>query len=429
MSLTDFGLDKIAKTPPNRSDDSDLSSDPRWQLIERIVASEAFQKSSRLPALLRYLAQRTIVGDRNGLSEQSIGCAVFQKGKDYAPIEDSSVRVYMRQLRIRLHEFYHQSGQSESMVVDVPKGGYALSFTTITPKLPAVVPSPSRRSSALVYLLLGVSTFLAGGWFYTATSQHRVNVLWPINQLVAEKTQATVVLADAGYALRLLGDKPVSLDQYIDRSFAKQVLPEHRSHGEVRLFNYLSASRITSLADAEAAAALSQLAGPFAQNLVFRSARDLGPNDLTHGNLIFVGANTSNPWVRLFDGTLNFHLVEDFPDGGRYISNRAPKAGEQARYGVWGSTGTSGEDFAAIALLPNGNGSGKILLIQGLRMEGTEAAISLLRNDALRTLVQNKLAAANQGKLPAYFEVLLRAQSVAGAPVAVECIAVRALGR
>jgi hypothetical protein len=83
------------------------------------------------------LARCTILGDRIALTEQNIGKAVFQKGKDYEPTEDSSVRVYMRQLRIRLHEFYREPGESGTMIVDVPKGGYFLSFTPPIPQTKA----------------------------------------------------------------------------------------------------------------------------------------------------------------------------------------------------------------------------------------------------------------------------------------------------
>ena len=33
----------------------ELRSDPRWQLLSRILLTEPFQKSHRLPALLNYL--------------------------------------------------------------------------------------------------------------------------------------------------------------------------------------------------------------------------------------------------------------------------------------------------------------------------------------------------------------------------------------
>ena len=58
-------------------------------------------------------------------------------------------------------------------------------------------------------------------------------------------------------------------------------------------------------------------------------------------------------------------------------------------------------------------------------MEGTEAAIHLLLDKELRTKLQEKLIAMNHGQKPEFFEALLHAQSVAGAPIAVDCVAAR----
>jgi len=83
----------------------DLEQDERWRLIKRILATSPFQKSVRLPDLLRYMAERSIHGHPEDLTEHRIGCAVFGKPVNYSPTEDSSVRVHVRQLRLKLHEF------------------------------------------------------------------------------------------------------------------------------------------------------------------------------------------------------------------------------------------------------------------------------------------------------------------------------------
>jgi hypothetical protein len=423
----------------NAGGESDLSTDRRWQLVERISQTEAFQKSSRLPALLRYLASCSLRGDRAGLTEQAIGRAVFGKPKDYTPAEDSAVRVYVRQLRLRLHEYYHSVGQSEPIVVDLPKGAYALSFTTVAvpSTLDSQEPAPQvSQSSGLLaflrqpafWLLLGVSLVTSVGWYRSSTSARQAGPPWPLNQVIQDKVQTTVVLADIGYALRLLSNKKFTLDQYIDRSFVKEVVPDTLSEGEVRLIHYLEVSQITSVADAHASATISALAGPYFQNLQFRSAKDLNPRDLSHNNnFIFVGAQTSNPWVELFEDRLNFRVVEDIPNGNRYIANHSPLPGERSTYTTPGTTGSSGEDYAIVALLPNKDGNGSILLIQGLRMEGTDAAVRLLANEKQRVALRRRLMTDNGSITPPYFEALLHAQSVAGAPVSVEFISVRAI--
>lgn len=110
------------QTPHHVALEEEFKSDPRWQLLERILLTGPFQKSSRLPTLLCYLAEHSIRGRPDELTEQRIGTAVFGKSAGYSPAEDSAVRVHVRQLRLRLHEYFACEGRDETLVVDIPKG-------------------------------------------------------------------------------------------------------------------------------------------------------------------------------------------------------------------------------------------------------------------------------------------------------------------
>lgn len=419
---------------------SALSNDPRWQLVERIIQTEPFQKSTRLPSLLLYLARHTIQGDRQKLTEQVIGQAVFGKRHHYNPAEDSAVRVYVRQLRLRLHEYYHSPQVHEDLIVSIPKGGYALDFSPSSPAESSAVPHtdalhlpPSSRRFELRGVLAGTSVlFLAIavicgiGWYRAVAT--RPAVPWPLAGIFHKGEPTTLVMADAGFALRMLGDQEVPLDSYIDHSYLQPILPKHMTENESIVLHYFDSSRITSDADAHAAAVLASLAGPYSDNLLVRSARDVNANDLTHGDFIFIGSKTSNPWVELLDSRMNFQIIENGPHGSRYILNRSPQNGERRKYES-DSMGTlaSGDDYAVIAMLPAKTGSGSSLILEGVRMEGTKAAIALLQSPAGRAKLQSKLAALNGGKSPQYFEAVLHAQSVAGATISVDVAATRVL--
>lgn len=422
---------------------SALALDPRWQLIERIVQTEPFQKSSRLPGLLQYLARHTIHGDRHKLTEQAIGQAVFGKRHHYNPAEDSAVRVYVRQLRLKLHEYYHSSQVHEELTVSIPKGGYALDFSpaasaaepvaAVTTAETVAAPAAAPRSNLQPWLggasilFLALSIFMGIGW-YRAASPHLPAVPWPLSGMFSKESTTTLVMADAGFALRMLGDQEVPLDRYIDHSYLQPILPKHMSENEAIVLRYFDATRLTSDADAHAAAVFAALAGPYSDNLLVRSARDINANDLTHGDFIFVGSKTSNPWVELLDARMNFQIVENGPHGSRYIANREPRAGEKPIYET-GAMGTlsSGDDYAVIAVLPAKAGGGTSMVLEGVRMEGTKAAIALLQSPAGRAKLQNKLASINNGQTPQYFEAVLHAQSVAGATMSVDVIAARVL--
>src|SRR6266436_4851838 len=124
----------------------DLLGDERWRLVQRIVSSTPFQKSTRLRDLLQYVSEQTIHGNAHELTEQHIGNALFHKPSDYSPLEDSSVRVHARQLRLKLHEYFDEEGRNEPVVLNIPKGSYAPVFRAAqkAETIPAtIVPRPT----------------------------------------------------------------------------------------------------------------------------------------------------------------------------------------------------------------------------------------------------------------------------------------------
>jgi hypothetical protein len=442
------GYEEVQEVPPDDPLSGELSSsDERLQAVERIARSEPFQKSSRLPALLRYLAICTLQNDRSQLMEQAIGRAVFGKPRDFNPAEDSSVRVYMRQLRLRLHEYYQNSGPGEKIVIEIPKGGYALAFhrrqiptLSLEQGTLEIVPvdgesaskgfaSPWQQISRWVpWLLVAASLLLAiTGWFRGSRMVNSNAPVWPISQVIQPGQQTTLVLADASYVLHLLGDREIPLDEYADRHYSDRLIPKDASEGELRLFHYLQLSQITSMADARAAFEVSALAGSQRDNIAIRSAKELNGNILSNGNFIFVGAHTSNPWVQLYQDQLNFRLADGGTNSNRSIENRSPRPGEQNSYSITESTGHSGDDYATISLVPGRGQQGDALLVQGIRLEGTDAAIRFLASSDRRNQMMQKLKSANGGALPRYFEILLHAHSVAGSPATIDCIAARSV--
>jgi hypothetical protein len=415
-------------------------------LVERIAKSEPFQKSTRLPVLLRYLAACTLRGDRAGLTEQAIGRAVFEKTADFNPTEDSSVRVYVRQLRLRLYEYFQSAGADERTIIEIPKGGYALAFhprhaLSSDTEADRNVPAPSSAPVALEqatekqtlptwfpWAMVAIMALVAiAGWTRWYRSASVALPPWPLNQVVDRQRPTTVVLADVSYVLRLLGDRQITLDEYVDHKYTKGLIPENASRGELGLFHYLQDSQITSMADARAASVLTLLAGSLHDKLVFRSAKEVNGETMLTGNFIIVGAKNSNPWVELYEPRMNFRFIESGPHGTRYIDNRAPGPGEQAFYAVHEPTGYSGEDYATISLMPSVSDQGSTLLVQGLRREGTEAAIQFLNSASRRDSLEAKLRAANGGRLPKYFEALIQSHAVAGSATSIDCIAVHPL--
>jgi len=420
--------------------DPELRDDARWQLIERITASPPFQKSARLRELLRFMAERSIRGQIQDLSEHRIGSAVLGKAQGYSVVEDSSVRVHVRQLRLKLHEYFDGEGREEPSVVEIPKGAYTTLFravehrTSTKPVVPVLHQSgPRFRIRALPWALAAfflVTTVLV--WFLRPKIANPPAPPWPLGTLFDPPNKPVeVVVADVNYGMtRLVDEQPVTLERYLSPSYrsGEDLSNAHPTGREARMMKYLSGSLLTSYADLVVVDTLMRLSGSSRDWLAVRSARELRPRDLESGNFVFVGSPSSNPWVSYFQDKLNFREAEGkVGESLKFFQNAHPKPREQATYQGLAFTGSSGEDYATISLLPLANGRGSVLILQGLQQEGTEAAGLFLADASNRQKLQEALGFSGSPTQPEYFETLIRTQAVAGAPNATSIVATRVI--
>lgn len=416
----------------------ELRNDSRWQLIERIAASSSFQKSERVRDLLRYLAEKTLRGDTQDLSEHRIGIAVFGKSEDYSIVEDSSVRVHVRQLRLKLHEYFDADGREETCVVEIPKGSYTAVFRSAEQRANSVENTTGRVRLAIRLL----PWVLAAFFFITslelglhrATRPPTVPPSWPLSSLFENGNQPVqVVVADANYGLiHLLSGQQVTLQQYLSPAYrsGETVAYEHMDKGEAQVLNYLSGSVLTSYADLAVTTTLMRLSGDARDRLAIRSARNLTPRDFDAGNFVLVGGPASNPWTSYFQDKLNFQEREGAPgSSAACFENLHPKPGEQKSYCGLPFTGSSGVDFATIAYLPLPSGHGNALILQGLQQEGTEAAGVFLSDAAKMRELQSSLGISASSVGSVYWEALIRTQSIAGAPMGTSSLVVTRLLR
>lgn len=422
---------------------TDPLSDERWQLVQRIIASPPFQKSGRLRDLLQYITEQTIHGYGRELTEQHIGEAVFHKPAGYSPLEDSSVRVHARQLRLKLHEYFDGVGRDEALVVEIPKGAYAPLFRVAkgvesgnAPVVPTIAPTfPRLNRTALPWTLCGLLAVLCGVllvYVQRAPKSNNADLAippWPFTQLFDTRHQTIVVVADGNYGMwRILTGQRGSLEEYLNRDSLQNAAGKRLGQAGSEFVGYISDSTLTSFADVANAVSMVKIAGPLQKQVTIRSAKDMRIRDLDHENYIFVGSPASNPWVSLFQDKLNFRESEAAV--GKSIKafvNTKPLRGEQARYEGLRWTGTEGDDYATIALLPNITQDGSVLILQGLQQEGTEAAGRFLVNADNRQQLLRALGIAASDHMPGnvWFEALIRSRTVSGAPNTTMLVAIR----
>src|SRR2546426_847316 len=109
-----------------------LGREQCFQQIDKLINSHSLHTSESLCKLLRYLAEHSLDHPGVALKEYQIATEVLGRPPGFDPQSDSTVRVQAGRLRVKLAEYYAQDGAGDPVVVELPKGSYALTFHTRT---------------------------------------------------------------------------------------------------------------------------------------------------------------------------------------------------------------------------------------------------------------------------------------------------------
>jgi hypothetical protein len=445
----DSGISPEMPVPSAWKSVFDLSAEPRWQLAQRIVASRSFAKSVLLSRFLLYVCEREITGRTAEISEHQIGVHVFGRRPGYHPGEDNIVRNYARQLRHRLDQYFLEEGREEELRLSIPRGKYVPVYSphhfeerpllvvpepetdsggaseTLAPTTTSAVSvQPARlRLRLRLFLCLGALLLLAClaiGWtFAHRASAYSADPLWA--RLFDKNHQTLIVPADDGIVMiQNLTGHLVPLSEYINRDYLSFKSPYNI---DARNMRDLDAQRYTNVTDLNATMRFSHLPEANTGQLIVRYARELHMGDLKDANVILLGSSFSNPWVELFEKSLNFQFSYQPHPNASLIVNRHPREGELPVYEN-DAIGPSHRTYAVIAFVPNLNNTGWVLLAEGLTMAGTQAAVDTLFNrDVMRPLLA-QFRNADDSLNP--FEILIETRSFGSESPQASVVATRA---
>ena len=123
--------------------------------LHKILASRTFARSKELCRFLHFAVEQKLRNRSVRLKEYLIGVTVFERGGSFNPGTDPIVRVQARRLRSKLSLYYETEGNADSVVIELPCGGYVPVFrlrsaASFRPRATSETPRTDGRRSLVV---------------------------------------------------------------------------------------------------------------------------------------------------------------------------------------------------------------------------------------------------------------------------------------
>ena len=383
--------------------------------IQRIVASKAFKTSEVHRNLFNYLADKSLGGEAQNLKEYTVGLDVFGKPASYDPRQESVVRMHVGRLRQKLAEYYRTEGVDDPVVVDLPKGGFALTFeprparpvpTIVESAPPPVVAEPSRRGFSARELALAGSLLLAlvvAGYFAL-----RLSSVQKVGGGPSAPSPWTAEL-QALWAPLLTSDRPLMV-----------TLATGATSG-----NTATVSNGAGIGTANAAFLLGQFLGQRKHNVFPVRSDVLSMGEIAMGDVIFVGPTVGKPQIQAIPPVDPAFVLT--PEG---VRNVRPEPGEPAfladATAKNGASQESEESHALISSLPGLYGNGSILYFEGNQIASVMGAVQAMTDPDLASQLVARLK-RKDGTLPRYYQVVLKVKAMDETPVDISYVAHREL--
>lgn len=418
--------------------------------VERVLQSRELHGSQVSQRLLKFLAEKSIAGDADQLKEYTIAIDGLGKPDSYDPRLNSAVRIQIGRLRQKLGEYYRTEGKEDDLVIDLPKGCFRLTCTPRAGFIPAIEPPavseyiPPQHIEkteagiswwgpavfmivaamvallGMTYLVVRLSqttTMSAGNWNESFEKLWRPFVGSPLPSIVAIEDPLFVQMAsNPGVYYR---DR--SLNQWEDVAHSHNVAALSNSIGS----NAVQPSHYyTAYGEAQAAFLLGKFLGPRLHNFSVLKTSQLSWEQLSDNNVLFVGVQNLFFDKQLSQLPLSLQLTP-FLNG---VHNLHPKAGEPAEFMDNYSTAPTetGMAYALVTCVPGPRGKTYIESFTSNRSAGYLGALEWFADPGQAHILVDKLEEPN-GKMPNYFQVLLKVQFVDDVPTQTSYVLSRTL--
>jgi hypothetical protein len=400
-----------------------------------LICSSLLQRSKTLYRLLQYLAEHTLNSPSDHLKEYQIAIEVLGRAQDFDPQLDASVRVQVGRLRNKLDHYYSLTGINDPILIDIPKGGYNLSFErkVLQPQAEPHnkeedIPTPHepQKPERIRLGLFLALAFLAGALLAGVAAIYLFHRQSP--QPIAGKASASRLPTafQTFWSPFLRGpDEPMVV-------FSNAVFVGHGDTG----LRYFDPSRDSRDQVTQHYTGVGELVGVLDLDRIFQQTGGrfrikrgglFTFDEARSNNLIFVGSPMENVALRQFPNTHEFvfrQVAKEDNRRGEEIVDLHPPSGKTGIYPPAIKTGGENVDYAIIALMPGLDHSRSTLVLAGLTTIGTQAAVDYVCNQgAIEELLQRLNVPVGGEMKP--FEAVLRVKVTNDVPMETQLVDLR----
>ncbi len=357
--------------------------------IQRIVQSKAFRTSEVHRNLLTYLADKSLSGDADSIKEYTVGLDVFGKPDSYDPRQESTVRMHVARLRQKLSEYYRTEGVDDPIFVDLPKGGFRVTFEprAVTPiaesEAPAEAAPLGRAGRYWLEVVLVAALLVAVG-----TALYFANRLWSVETPNAAAVEMSPELRQLWGPL-VSSNRPLIVAVSTAKAEASGGGP---TSGVFRLGEFL---------------------GRLIPNVQVLESDQIEAPEVAMGNVIYLGRmDADNRQMQAMVQGRPFVL--DLAG----IHNTQPQAGEPSLFAdrLPSDPSDTEESFALVSRVPGLYGNGEVLYLSGNRVGSITGGVQAFTDPKFAKTLVSEMKDAS-GNLPQYYQVVLKVRSMDHMPI------------
>ncbi len=441
-----------------------MSSSPEDQAVlsqvERIVRSEELRGCEVLRRLLRFLANKSISGEADELKEYIVAIDGLGKPASYDPRHNSAVRIQVGRLRQKLADYYRTEGKDDQVVIDVPKGRFKLKCvyrsSGMLSSVPSVeipletagvtAPDPEKRfwralissrwtAPAIVALVFAIAAIAYVHWTKPVNAKTSVSTYPPGWSAEMEDLWRPFVTTNRPLIVAIEDPLFVELDgkkgvYYRDKTLNKwsdiTASPTVKALRTVLKNHEIEPSRYyTAFGEVDSSFLMAKVLGSRVQNLSVVKTSNLSLRELEDNNVLFVGIENLffNDQIQATPVQASLEPVHEG------IRDMHPGPNQPALYVDQYSTAPSEEGvaYALVTHLPGPMGRNDVESFTSSRAAGYVAAVKAFTDPVFVRTMVSKLKESAGGRMPRYYQVLLKVKFKDEVPTEINYVLAREL--